>query len=183
MMKDDIEEILVPETQIREICIQLGAQITHDYQHSKPLLIGLLKGCIPFMSDLVKHIDLYVDMEYLSVSSYHGGISSTGDVKITKDSDISLKNRDILIIEDIVDTANTITTMLEVFKNRGARSVKVVTLLDKPGGRLNPYKPDYIGTTIPNQFVVGYGLDYNELYRNLPYVGILKKAVYSNKES
>jgi hypoxanthine phosphoribosyltransferase len=183
MMKDDIKEILVSETQIREICIQLGAQITHDYQHSKPLLIGLLKGCIPFMSDLVKHIDLYVDMEYLSVSSYHGGISSTGDVKITKDSDISLKNRDILIIEDIVDTANTITTMLEVFKNRGARSVKVVTLLDKPGGRLKPYTPDYIGTTIPNQFVVGYGLDYNELYRNLPYVGILKKAVYSNKES
>lgn len=182
-MKHDIEEILVSETDIRAICEHLGAQITHDYQDKKPLLIGLLKGCIPFMSDLVKYIDLYVDMEYLSVSSYHGGIASTGDVKITKDSDISLKNRDVLIIEDIVDTANTITTMLEVFKNRGAKSVKVVTLLDKPGGRLKPYVPDYVGTTIPNKFVVGYGLDYNELYRNLPYVGILKKAVYSNKES
>jgi len=183
MMKHDIEEILVSETDIHAICEHLGAQITHDYQDKKPLLIGLLKGCIPFMSDLVKYIDLYVDMEYLSVSSYHGGIASTGDVKITKDSDISLKNRDVLIIEDIVDTANTITTMLEVFKNRGAKSVKVVTLLDKPGGRLKPYVPDYVGTTIPNKFVVGYGLDYNELYRNLPYVGILKKAVYSNKES
>jgi len=183
MMKHDIEEILVTESQINAICLKLGTQITEDYKDKKPLLIGLLKGCIPFMSNLAKHIDLYVDIEYLSVSSYHGGITSTGDVKITKDSDISLKNRDVLIIEDIVDTANTITTMLEVFKNRGARSVKVVTLLDKPAGRLKPYVPDYIGTTIPNQFVVGYGLDYNELYRNLPYIGILKKAVYSNKES
>jgi hypoxanthine phosphoribosyltransferase/bifunctional protein TilS/HprT len=182
-MKHDIEEILVTESQINAICLKLGTQITEDYKDKKPLLIGLLKGCIPFMSNLAKHIDLYVDIEYLSVSSYHGGITSTGDVKITKDSDISLKNRDVLIIEDIVDTANTITTMLEVFKNRGARSVKVVTLLDKPAGRLKPYVPDYIGTTIPNQFVVGYGLDYNELYRNLPYIGILKKAVYSNKES
>lgn len=183
MMTHDIEEILVTESQINAICLDLGTQITQDYKDKKPLLIGLLKGCIPFMSNLAKHIDLYVDIEYLSVSSYHGGIASTGDVKITKDSDISLKDRDILIIEDIVDTANTITTMLEVFKNRGARSVKVVTLLDKPGGRLKTYVPDYIGTTIPNQFVVGYGLDYNELYRNLPYIGVLKKAVYSNKES
>jgi len=183
MMTHDIEEILVSKEEIETICKLLGNQITNDYKHKKPLLIGLLKGCIPFMSDLVKHIDLYVDMEYLSVSSYHGGIASTGDVKIKKDSDISFKNRDIIIVEDIVDTANTITTMLELFKNRGASSVKVVTLLDKPGGRLKPYKPDYIGTTIPNKFVVGYGLDYNELYRNLPYVGILKKSVYSNKES
>ena len=183
MMTHDIETVLVSEADIQEICKSLGSKITQDYKDKKPLLIGLLKGCIPFMSDLVKHIDLYVEIEYLSVSSYHGGIASTGDVKIKKDSDISLKGRDVLIIEDIVDTANTITTMLEVFKNRGANSVKVVTLLDKPEGRQKPYIPDYIGTTIPNQFVVGYGLDYNELYRNLPYVGVLKKAVYANKES
>ncbi len=181
-MHHDIEEILVSKDEIDTIVKKLGQQITEDYKGKKPLLLGLLKGCIPFMTDLAKHIDLYVDVDYLSVSSYHGGISSTGDVKIKKDSDTSLKNRDVLIIEDIVDTANTITTMYEVFKSRGANSIKVVTLLDKPEGRLKPFTPDYIGITIPNRFVVGYGLDYNELYRNLPYVGILKKEIYSNKE-
>lgn len=181
-MHNDIEEILVTKEHIEDIVKKLGQQITEDYKGKKPLLLGLLKGCIPFMTDLAKHIDLYVDVDYLSVSSYHGGIASTGDVKIKKDSDTSLKHRDVLIIEDIVDTANTITTMYEVFKSRGAHSIKVVTLLDKPEGRLKPFTPDYIGITIPNRFVVGYGLDYNELYRNLPYVGILKKEIYSNKE-
>jgi hypoxanthine phosphoribosyltransferase/bifunctional protein TilS/HprT len=181
-MHKDIESILVTHDEIQSICKKLGEQITIDYQGKKPLLLGLLKGCIPFMSDLAKHINLYLDIDYLSVSSYHGGITSTGDVKIKKDSDTSLKDRDVLIIEDIVDTASTITTMYEVFKHRGAKSIKVVTLLDKPEGRKKPFQPDYIGMTIPNKFVVGYGLDYNELYRNLPYVGILKKEIYQVKE-
>ena len=133
-MHKDIESILVTHDEIQSICKKLGEQITIDYQGKKPLLLGLLKGCIPFMSDLAKHIDLYLDLDYLSVSSYHGGITSTGDVKIKKDSDTSLKDRDVLIIEDIVDTASTITTMYEVFKHRGAKSIKVVTLLDKPEG-------------------------------------------------
>jgi hypoxanthine phosphoribosyltransferase/bifunctional protein TilS/HprT len=180
-MKHDIDEILVTQEQIHAVCKSLGAQITKDYANKKPLLLGLLKGCIPFMTDLAKHIDLYVDIDYLSVSSYHGGISSTGDVMIKKDSDTSLKGRDVIIVEDIVDTANTITTMYDVFKNRGANSIKVVTLLDKPEGRLKPFTPDYIGITIPNKFVVGYGLDYNELYRNLPYIGVLKKEIYTSK--
>lgn len=178
-MHNDIQEILVSEQEIQAICKDLGAQLTKDYAGKKPLLIGLLKGCVPFMADLSKYIDLYVEIEYMSVSSYHGGIKTTGDVKIKKDSDVPLTGRDVLIIEDIVDSANTIKTMYELFANRGANSIKVVTLLDKPEGRQTPFVPHYVGKTIPNKFVVGYGLDYDEMYRNLPYVGILKKEIYS----
>lgn len=178
-MHKDIESVLVSAEEITSLCQSLGAQITQDYQGKKPLLLGLLKGCIPFMAELSKYIELYVEVDYMSVSSYHGGIESTGDVKIKKDSDISFKDRDVIIVEDIVDSANTITTMYEVFKNRGAKSIKVVTLLDKPEGRQKPFIPHYVGKVIPNKFVVGFGLDYNEMYRNLPYVGILKKEVYS----
>jgi len=180
-MHNDIAEILVSEKQIKDICKTLGKQITIDYQDKKPILVGLLKGCVPFLSDLSRQIDLNFDMAYMSVSSYHGGISSSGDVKIKMDLDISIKDRDVLIVEDIVDTANTIVTIVELFKHRGASSVKVCTLLDKPEGRLKPYEPDYIGIVIPKAFVVGYGLDYDEYYRNLPYVGVLKPEVYSRK--
>lgn len=178
-MHRDIEEILVSSEEIQMICERLGQQLTEDYEGKKPLLIGLLKGCVPFMAELAKYIDLYVEIEYMSVSSYHGGIQTTGDVKINKDSDVSFKGRDVLIIEDIVDSANTIKTMYELFENRGANSIKVVTLLDKPDGRQTPFIPHYIGKSIPNKFVVGFGLDYKEMYRNLPYVGILKKEIYS----
>ena len=178
-MHHDIEEILVSSEEIQAICVQLGKQLTHDYLGKKPLLIGLLKGCVPFMAELSKYIELYVEIEYMSVSSYHGGIETTGDVKINKDSDVSFKGRDVIIVEDIVDSANTIKTMYELFENRGANSIKVVTLLDKPEGRQTPFVPHYVGKTIPNKFVVGFGLDYQEMYRNLPYVGILKKEIYS----
>jgi len=180
-MHNDIAEILVSEAEIAEICTKLGAQLTQDYKNKKPILVGLLKGCIPFMADLTRKIDLKFDIAYMSVSSYHGGIASSGDVKIKMDLDISIKGRDVLIIEDIVDTANTIVTIVELFKHRGAKSVKMVTLLDKIEGRLRPYQPEYVGRVIPKEFVVGYGLDYNEYYRNLPYVGILKPEVYNNK--
>ncbi len=179
-MRNDIAKILVSEEEIAQICTKLGAQLTQDYKDKQPLLVGLLKGCMPFMSDLTKKIDLKFDIAYMSVSSYHGGIASSGDVKIKMDLDISIKGRDVLIVEDIVDTANTIVTIVELFKHRGAKSVKVVTLLDKPEGRLRPFQPKYIGKSIPKEFVVGYGLDYNEYYRNLPYVGILKPEVYNH---
>lgn len=178
-MHRDIEEILVSSEEIQAISMRLGKQLTQDYLGKKPLLIGLLKGCVPFMAELSKHIDLYVEIEYMSVSSYHGGIETTGDVKINKDSDVSFKGRDVIIVEDIVDSANTIKTMYELFENRGATSIKVVTLLDKPEGRQTPFVPHYIGKSIPNKFVVGFGLDYQEMYRNLPYVGILKKEIYT----
>ncbi len=178
-MRNDIAKILVSETEIAEICDRLGKQLTIDYQDKEPILVGLLKGCMPFMSDLTRHIDLMFEVAYMSVSSYHGGIASSGDVKIKMDLDISIKGRDVLIVEDIVDTANTIVTIIELFKHRGAKSVKMVTLLDKPEGRQRPYQPEYVGKVIPKEFVVGYGLDYNEFYRNLPYVGVLKPEVYN----
>jgi hypoxanthine phosphoribosyltransferase/bifunctional protein TilS/HprT len=179
-MHNDIAEILVSEQQIQDICKKLGAQLTKDYEGKQPLFVGLLKGCMPFMSDLSKHVDLKVELGYMSVSSYHGGISSSGDVKIKMDLDVSIKGRDVVIIEDIVDTASTIVTIIELFKHRGANSVKTVTLLDKPEGRKRPYQPEYVGIVIPKAFVVGYGLDYEEYYRNLPYVGILKPEIYNS---
>lgn len=177
-MHQDIAEILVSPKEIQDICKTIGQQITKDYRLEKPILVGLLKGCVPFLSDLSRNIDLFVDIAYMSVSSYHGGISSSGDVKIKMDLDIPIHDRHVLIVEDIVDTANTIVTITKLFEHRGAKSVKIVTLLDKPDGRLQEFVPHYIGKTIPKAFVVGYGLDYDEQYRNLPYVGILKPSIY-----
>lgn len=179
MLEKDIEKVLVSEKEIEAICERLGKQITHDYHDKYPIILGLLKGCVPFMSDLVKHLDMHLELAYMNVSSYHGGIESTGDVKIEMDLSIPVKNRDILIAEDIVDSGKTIRAVVDLLKYRGAKSVKVCTLLDKPEGRVLDFNPEYIGTTIPKAFVVGYGLDYDEKYRNLPYVGTLKKEIYS----
>lgn len=179
MLEKDIKKVLVSESEIQAICINLGAQITKDYQGKKPLLIGLLKGCMPFMTELMKHLDLYLEVELMGVQSYHGGTASTGDVKITRDLDIPVKGRDIIIAEDIVDTAKTISIITKLLMYRGANSVEVVTLLDKPAGRVVDFTPKYIGKIIPKEFVVGFGLDYEEMYRNLPYVGVLKEEVYT----
>ena len=178
-MQNDIKYVLVSEEKIDEINNRLGALISKDYQGKQLLVVGLLKGCVPFMSDLCKKITIPMEVEYMSVSSYHGNISSSGDVKIKKDLDISVKDRDISILEDIVDTGQTLKTITELLKYRGARSVEVATLIDKPEGRVVDFKPKYVGTTIPKEFVVGYGLDYNELYRNLPYIGVLKEEIYN----
>lgn len=179
-MHQDIEKVLVSSKEIDEILVNLGNQITADYKDKKPLFLGLLKGCIPFMPDLLKHINLKVEMIYMDVSSYHGGIESSGDIKINYDATTNVSGRDVILVEDIVDTGRTINTVVDLLKYRGVNSVRVVTLLDKPEGRIVPFKPDYIGITIPKEFVVGYGLDYNELYRNLPYIGILKPSIYNN---
>lgn len=178
MLEKDIERVLVSEQEIKEISARLGKQITEDYAGKQILLVGLLKGCLPFMSELLKNIDLYCEIELMGVSSYHGGIASTGDIKITKDLDVTVKGRDIIIAEDIVDTAQTLTVVKKLLLHRGAASVEVVTLLDKPEGRVVSFTPKYIGTNIPKEFVVGFGLDYNELYRNLPYIGVLKESIY-----
>ena len=178
MLEKDILKVLVSETQIHDICLRLGKQITHDYQGKRPVIVGLLKGCMPFMASLIKEIDLYCEIELMGVSSYHGGIASSSDVKITKDLEISVAGRDILIAEDIVDTGKTLEVISKLLLHRGAASVEVVTLLDKPAGRVVPFEPKYVGTVIPKEFVVGFGLDYDELYRNLPYVGVLKPEVY-----
>ena len=178
MLEKDIEKVLVSETEILEITKRLGAQITLDYQGRQPIIIGLLKGCMPFMAELIKNIDLYCEIDLMGVASYHGGVSSTGDVKITKDLDTPVLGRDVIIAEDIVDTAKTIDIVRKLLLYRGAKSVEVVTLLNKPSGRIISFEPKYIGKTIPKEFVVGFGLDYEEKYRNLPYVGVLKQSVY-----
>ncbi len=179
-MEKDIKKVLLSHEEIIQVSKKLGEQLTNDYKdrHNRPILLGLLKGCVPFMSYLMNYIDLYMEIEFMDVSSYSGGIQSSGDIKIMKDINISVTDRDIIICEDIVDTGRTLDTVIKLLKHRGAKSVEVVTLLDKPEGRVIPFVPKYIGYTIPKVFVVGFGLDYDELYRNLPYVGVLKESVY-----
>ncbi|MFW6298634.1 MAG: hypoxanthine phosphoribosyltransferase [Bacillota bacterium] len=179
MLDESIERVLVSKDELEKINKRLGEQLTKDYKGRVPIVVGLLKGCIPFMPDLLKYMDLHVEIGYMDVSSYFGGISSTSDVKIEKDLNVSVNDRDILIAEDIVDSGRTLNAVIDLMNYRGARSVKVVTLLNKPAGRVVDYTPDYIGVDIPNLFVVGYGLDYKEFFRNLPYVGILKPEVYN----
>jgi hypoxanthine phosphoribosyltransferase len=178
-MHQDIKKILVGEDEIRLKCQELAAQISKDYEGKELLVVGLLKGCVPFIGDLAKHITVPMRLDYMDVSSYHGGTYSTGQVRVNKDLDTTIEGIDVLIAEDIVDTGKTLKTVMEMFTFRGAKSVKVVTLLDKPEGRQVELKADYVGFTIPKEFVVGYGLDYEEYYRNLPYIGVLKEEVYT----
>lgn len=182
MLNKDVLKILVSEDEIILKCKELGTIITKDYKDKDLLLLGLLKGCNPFMADLAKNIDLPIELAYMVVSSYQGGIESTLDVQIKYDLEIPVRGRNILIVEDIVDTGSTITTVVELLKHRGANSVEVATLLDKPAGRLKRFIPKYIGFTIPKEFVIGYGLDYQERYRNLRYVGVLKPEIYTKGE-
>lgn len=177
-MHNFIEEILLTNQEIVKISEKLGKEITNDYQGKKPLLIGLLKGSVPFMAELIKHIDIDMEMDFMVASSYTGTHSS-GTVTITKDTSISVKGRDVVIVEDIVDSGLTIREVKNLLKDRGVNSVSVACLLDKPSGRtVDNVFPEYVGKVIPNKFVVGFGLDYDELYRNLDYVGVLKKSVY-----
>ncbi len=179
MLEKDIEKVLVTREEIRQIAVDLGKRLAVDYKDKFPIVIGLLKGCVPFMGELVSEMDIHLEMGFMDVSSYHGGIESSGDVKILKDLGISVQDRHIIIAEDIVDTGRTIKTIMELLNFRGAASVEIVTMLDKPTGRLVDFHPKYVGTIIPSEFVVGFGLDYEEKYRNLPYVGILKPEVYN----
>lgn len=180
-MHNDIQHILVSAEEIDAITKRLGKQLTEEYKGKFPIVVGLLKGCVPFMGKLITEMDCHVELGFMDVSSYHGGIESSGDIKITKDLDIPVQDRDVIIAEDIVDTGRTIRVVMDLLLYRGAKSVSVVTLLDKPDGRVVSLDPEYIGKTIPKEFVVGYGLDYDEKYRNLPYVGVLKPEVYGSQ--
>lgn len=179
MLEKDILKVLLTEEQIEEKVRELGATLTAEYEDKFPLAIGILKGAMPFMSDLMKRVDTYIEMDYMDVSSYGNATVSSGEVKIIKDLNTSVEGRDILIIEDIIDSGMTLSYLVDLFKYRKAKSIKLVTLLDKPSGRKVDLKADYVGFEVPDAFVVGYGLDYAEKYRNLPYVGVLKKEVYS----
>jgi len=178
MMINDIEKTLVSAEEIKVICERLGKQISKDYEGKKPIIIGLLKGCEPFMSDLLKYISIYCQLDYMDVSSYNGGTASSGQVRILNDINCNINNRPVIIVDDIVDTARTITSIKKILFARGAESIQVCALLDKPEGRVIPFKVDYVGQEVPKEFVVGYGLDYQEYYRNLPFIGVLKEEVY-----
>ncbi|WP_082235809.1 hypoxanthine phosphoribosyltransferase [Halobacillus massiliensis] len=176
-MHNEIEKILISEEEIQAKCKELGEQLSNEYEGRFPLAIGVLKGAMPFMGDLLKRVDTHLEMDFMDVSSY-SGMRSSGEVKIVKDLDTQVEGRDLLIIEDIIDSGLTLSYLVDLFKYRKAKSIKIVTLLDKPDGRTSYIKADTIGFEVPDEFVVGYGLDYNEKYRNLPYIGVLKPEVY-----
>ncbi|MEY3284844.1 MAG: hypothetical protein RIR86_2857 [Acidobacteriota bacterium] len=169
-------EVLLSSDQIAARVREIGEQITRDYAGQRPNLICVLKGAATFMCDLMRTIDLSISVDYIAVSSYGKGTSTTGEVKILKDLDRPLEGRDIIIVEDILDTGLTLSYLLNTFRNRGANSIRLATLLNKPERRRVNVEADYIGFNVPDQFVVGYGLDYDERYRNLPFIGILKST-------
>lgn len=179
MLEQDIKKILITHEEIVTAAKKLGKQLTVDYQDKKPIFVGILKGSVPFMAELIKHVDTHIELDFMLVSSYHGGTASSGVINIIKDIDQDIAGRDVLFIEDIIDTGQTLKNLCNLFKERNAASVKIATLLDKPEGRIVDIEADYTCFTIPNEFVVGYGLDYDEYYRNLPYVGVLKEEVYT----
>lgn len=179
ILHQDVKEVLVSEAAIIERCKELGHIVNDFYRDYErmPLLVAILKGSIPFLSELMKHIDLDIEIDFMDVSSYEG-TESIGDVRIIKDLNQSIKGLPILLVEDIVDTGRTIQEVKRLLFNKGASEVKIITLLDKPSRRLIDIDADFVGFEIPNEFVIGFGLDFNEKYRNLPYVGILKDEFY-----
>lgn len=178
-MHDDVGEVLISHQQIRERTEELGRQITEDYDGKDPLLICILKGGLMFLADLMRAIDLPLEIDFIAVSSYGDSTESSGVVRILMDLERNIRGRHVLIVEDIIDTGRTLSYIIENLHTRGPASIKVCTLLDKPARRELEIPIDYVGFTIPDRFVIGYGLDYGEIYRNLPFVGILKPELYS----
>lgn len=176
-MHTDIESILISEKEINLKCKELAKKISEDYEGLKPVFVGLLKGSVPFMAELMKYVTIDIYIDFMDVSSY-SGTESVGDVRINKDLDSSIQGEDIILVEDIVDTGKTLKRVRSMMFQKGAKSVRIVSLLDKPDRRIVEINADYVGFTIPNEFVVGFGLDFNQKYRNLPYIGILKKECY-----
>ena len=165
MLEKDIKKILFSQEDIVTKTKELGQQLTKDYAGKNPLLVCVLKGAVPFMAELIKHIDTHIEMDFMVVSSYGGGTVSSGE--------------DVIFIEDIIDTGRTLLYLRDMFKYRKASSVKIATLFDKPEGRVVDIEADYVCYDVPNEFIVGFGLDYDEKYRNLPYVGVLKEEIYN----
>ncbi|MCT4661159.1 MAG: hypoxanthine phosphoribosyltransferase [Tissierellales bacterium] len=175
---NDIERVLLTEEDLKNKIAQLGEQISKDYQGEELLLLGILKGSVIFMSDLARSISIPVSMDFMAVSSYGDGTESSGVVRILKDLDQEIKGKNILIVEDIIDSGLTLDYLMGYFKARGPKSVEICTIMDKSDRRTVEVPIKYLGFDVPNEFLVGYGLDYAEKYRNLPFVGILKEEVY-----
>lgn len=177
-MDQNIKKVLISTEEIKQKVSEVSKEISEEYHDKNPLIVGVLKGALPFMADLLKEMDIFLEYDMMDVSSYGTGFTSSGEVKIIKDLDSSVDGRHVIIVEDIIDTGRTLKYLKEMFTHRNAVSVKVVTMLDKPSGRVVDLKADWSCFDIPDEFVVGYGLDYRENYRNLPYVGVLKEEIY-----
>lgn len=176
----DIERVLFSKEEIQEILKRLGAQITHDYQGKNLLLVGILKGSVVFMADLMRQIDLKCKIDFMALSSYGDTTRSSGVVRVLKDLSTDINGYDVLVIEDILDSGNTLSHLKQMLTLRQPKSFKICTFFDKPERRAVDLKADYVGAVIPDEFIVGYGLDYAENYRNLPYVGVLKPELYQS---
>lgn len=178
-MHDDILKVLITQQQLQDKIQEIGGKISQDYRDKNLLLVSVLKGSIMFMADLMRAIDIHAKIDFMSVSSYGNRLKTSGVVKITKDLDLVLEGYDILIVEDILDSGKTLNYLMGILEQRNPASIRIATLLDKPERREVDVQATYRGFLVPDEFVVGYGLDYNERYRNLPYVGVLKPEVYS----
>lgn len=177
-MLQDIQEVLLDEERLHKLVADIGAKISEDYKDKKLLMVSILKGSVVFMADLMRAITIPCRIDFMAVSSYGSGTKTSGVVKIIKDLDIPLEGYDLLIVEDILDSGKTLSYILDILKSRGPKSIQICTLFDKPERRQADVKAAYVGTQVPDAFIVGYGLDYDEKYRNLPFVGILKPEVY-----
>lgn len=177
---DDIQEILYTEEELRDIVKRLGQRISEDYKDKNLFMVAALKGAVVFMADLMRAIDIPCAIDFLSLSSYGSGTSTSGEVQVRKDLDVQLEGRDLLVVEDILDSGVTLSFLLKTLSARNPKSIRLCTLLDKPERRKVPITPDYTGAIVPDKFIVGYGLDYAEKYRNLPYIGVLKPEIYEN---
>lgn len=178
-MLDNIEKILISQEQIAAAVKDLGARISRDYAGKKPVLVSVLKGSVVFMADLMRAIDIEVSIDFMAVSSYGGGTKTSGVVRILKDLDEQLVGREIILVEDILDSGMTLSYLCDHIRARGVKSIRIATLLDKPERRQVDVTPDYSCFTVPDEFVVGYGLDFDESYRNLPFVGVLRPEAYA----
>ena len=178
MLEKDIDHILFSEEQLKARVREIAGQIDRDFAGKEPMLISVLRGSFIFMADLMRSITLPCTVDFMAVSSYGAGTTSSGQVKITKDLSESIEGRDIIVVEDILDSGNTLSYLLQILQARHPASMKLCTLLDKPDRRIKPVHVDYSGFSIPDEFVVGSGLDFAEKYRNLPYIGVLKPCVY-----
>jgi len=178
-MLNDIKNVLITEEELKKTVKELGAKITEDYKDKNLFLITVLKGAVVFLGDLMRAIECPCEIEFMVTSSYGSGTVSTGNVKIVKDIDVPLEDKDVLIVEDILDSGLTLNFLMDLLKNRNPKSIAICTLLDKPSRRVADIQAKYTGRQIPDEFVVGYGLDYDEKYRNLPFIGVLKPEVYT----
>ena len=178
-MINDIKSVLYSEEQLQETVAELGKKISEDYRGRNLLLVSVLKGSVVFMSDLMRSITIPCEIDFMAVSSYGSGVKSSGTVRIMKDLDRDIRGYDVLVVEDILDSGKTLNYLMDVLYARNPNSIRICTLFDKPERREVDIYADYSGLTVPDEFIVGYGLDYAELYRNLPFVGVLKESVYT----